>query len=29
VDLAAPAISTKLNGTLAAGSEVWDFDLAQ
>jgi hypothetical protein len=29
VDLSAPAISKKLNGTLVAGGEVWDFDLAQ
>ena len=29
VDLSAPAVSTKLNGTLAAGGEVWHFELAQ
>ncbi|HEV7715812.1 MAG TPA: hypothetical protein VGO53_09460, partial [Steroidobacteraceae bacterium] len=29
VDLSAPAISKKLNSTLVAGGEVWDYDLAQ
>jgi dipeptidyl aminopeptidase/acylaminoacyl peptidase len=29
IDVANPGISTRLNGNLAAGGEVWEFDIVQ
>ena len=29
IDVAAPGASTKLNGALVAGGEVWDYELAK